>query len=131
MIDIATLSQEERLRLLEQLWDSLSAAPETIPLTDGQLEELDRRLDELAGTLSRIERSAARASKALDRTLRAMTASQRRIVALEAAAPRRPATRGFTLERLRREQRDLERRLGRSLVVENWLEALARGREPL
>jgi putative addiction module component (TIGR02574 family) len=47
MIDIATLSQEERLRLLEQLWDSLSAAPETIPLTDEQREELDRRLDEL------------------------------------------------------------------------------------
>jgi hypothetical protein len=85
----------------------------------------------MARTLGRIERSAARASKALDKTLRAVTASQRRIVALEAAAPRRPATRGFTFERLRREQRDLERRLGRSLVVENWLEALARGREPL
>jgi len=47
MIDIATLSQEERLRLLEQLWDSLSATPEAIPLTDAQREELDRRLDEL------------------------------------------------------------------------------------
>ena len=47
MIDIATLSQEERLRLLEQLWDSLSATPEAIPLTDAQREELDRRLDEV------------------------------------------------------------------------------------
>jgi putative addiction module component (TIGR02574 family) len=47
MIDIATLSQEERLRLLEQLWDSLSATPEAIPLTEPQREELDRRLDEL------------------------------------------------------------------------------------
>jgi len=47
MIDIATLSQEERLRLLEQLWDSLSATPEAIPLTDAQREELDRRLDDL------------------------------------------------------------------------------------
>jgi putative addiction module component (TIGR02574 family) len=47
MIDIATLSQEERLRLLEQLWDSLSATPEAIPLTDAQREELDHRLDEL------------------------------------------------------------------------------------
>lgn len=47
MIDIATLSQEERLRLLEQLWDSLSSTPEAIPLTDPQREELDRRLDEL------------------------------------------------------------------------------------
>ncbi len=47
MIDIATLSQEERLQLLEQLWDSLSSTPEAIPLTDAQREELDRRLDEL------------------------------------------------------------------------------------
>jgi putative addiction module component (TIGR02574 family) len=47
MIDIATLSQEERLRLLEQLWDSLSSTPEAIPLTDPQREELDRRLDEV------------------------------------------------------------------------------------
>lgn len=47
MIDIATLSPEERLRLLEQLWDSLSSTPEAIPLTDPQREELDRRLDDL------------------------------------------------------------------------------------
>ena len=47
MIDIGTLRQEERLRLLEQLWDSLSSTPEAIPLTDTQREELDRRLDEL------------------------------------------------------------------------------------
>lgn len=44
-IDIAKLSPEERLELLEQLWDSLS--PEAIPMTDAQKEELDRRLDEL------------------------------------------------------------------------------------
>ena len=47
VIDIAGLSSEERLRLLEQLWESLSATPEAIPLTDAQREELDRRLDEL------------------------------------------------------------------------------------
>ena len=46
-IDIAKLSPEERLELLEQLWDSLSATPEAIPLTDAQREELDRRLDDL------------------------------------------------------------------------------------
>ncbi len=46
-IDIANLSAEERLRLLEELWDSLSATPEAIPLTNAQREELDRRLDEL------------------------------------------------------------------------------------
>jgi len=46
-IDIASLSSEERLRLLEELWESLSATPEAIPLTTAQREELDRRLDEL------------------------------------------------------------------------------------
>ncbi len=46
-LDIANLSAEERLRLLEELWDSLSATPEAIPLTNAQREELDRRLDEL------------------------------------------------------------------------------------
>ena len=46
-IDINSLSSEERLRLLDELWESLSAAPEAIPLTNAQREELDRRLDEL------------------------------------------------------------------------------------
>ncbi|MBI3697658.1 MAG: addiction module protein [Acidobacteria bacterium] len=46
-IDIASLSSEERLRLLEELWESLSATPEAIPLTTAQREELDRRLEEL------------------------------------------------------------------------------------
>ena len=46
-IDIASLSSEERLRLLEELWESLFETPEAIPLTTAQREELDRRLDEL------------------------------------------------------------------------------------
>jgi putative addiction module component (TIGR02574 family) len=46
-IAIADLSPEERLRLLERLWESLSQTPEAIPLTSAQREELDRRLDEL------------------------------------------------------------------------------------
>lgn len=46
-IDIATLSPEERLKLLEQLWDSLSSTPNAVPLTKPQQQELDRRLDEL------------------------------------------------------------------------------------
>lgn len=44
-IDIAKLSPEQRLELLEQLWDSLSS--DAIPITDAQTQELDRRLDEL------------------------------------------------------------------------------------
>lgn len=46
-IDIARLSFEERLRLLDELWESLSRTPEAIPLTHAQREELDRRLDEV------------------------------------------------------------------------------------
>ncbi len=46
-INITNLSAEERLRLLEELWDSLSATPEAVPVTNSQREELDRRLDEL------------------------------------------------------------------------------------
>ena len=46
-VDIASLSTEERLRLMEELWESLRATPESIPLTNTQREELDRRLDEL------------------------------------------------------------------------------------
>jgi putative addiction module component (TIGR02574 family) len=40
--DIAILSPEERLSLIEQLWDSLDDAD--IPLTDAQKAELERRL---------------------------------------------------------------------------------------
>jgi putative addiction module component (TIGR02574 family) len=46
-IDIATLTAEQRLELLEQIWESLSANPEAVPLTQPQREELDRRLDDL------------------------------------------------------------------------------------
>ncbi len=40
------LTVQERLELLERLWDSLVDTPERIPLTDAQKEELDRRLDD-------------------------------------------------------------------------------------
>jgi putative addiction module component (TIGR02574 family) len=46
-IDINKLSAEERLDLIEELWDSLSADPSKIPLTDAQARELDRRLAEM------------------------------------------------------------------------------------
>jgi putative addiction module component (TIGR02574 family) len=46
-VDIASLSTEERLRLLEELWESLRTTPERVPLTTAQREELDERLDEL------------------------------------------------------------------------------------
>lgn len=47
MIDIASLSPDERLQLIERIWESLASTPESIPLTASQREELDRRLEEL------------------------------------------------------------------------------------
>lgn len=46
-ININKLSPEERLDLIEELWDSLSADPSKIPLTDAQAKELDRRMAEM------------------------------------------------------------------------------------
>ena len=46
-LDIASLTPDERLGLLEELWDSLAAIPEALPLTPAQRVELDRRLDDL------------------------------------------------------------------------------------
>lgn len=46
-LDIEKLSPDERLELLEELWDSLRKEPSSVPLTRAQQEELDRRLDDL------------------------------------------------------------------------------------
>jgi putative addiction module component (TIGR02574 family) len=46
-LNIGDLTPEERLRLIEELWDSLDEKPGTVPLTNAQREELDRRLDDL------------------------------------------------------------------------------------
>lgn len=44
-LDIERLTPEERLELIERLWDSLS--DDDVPSTDAQRQELDRRLDAL------------------------------------------------------------------------------------
>ena len=46
-IDIAKLTPDERLRLIDELWESLRVTPEAVTVTPQQREELDRRLDEL------------------------------------------------------------------------------------
>jgi putative addiction module component (TIGR02574 family) len=46
-IDIEKLSSEERLRLIEDPWESLRTRSDAVPLTRAQQDELDRRLDEL------------------------------------------------------------------------------------
>jgi putative addiction module component (TIGR02574 family) len=43
-LNIDDLNPEERLRMIEELWDSLSEQPGSVPLTDEQRQELDRRL---------------------------------------------------------------------------------------
>ena len=45
--EILALPVEERVRLVEAIWDSISAVPEALPLTDWQKQELDRRLEDL------------------------------------------------------------------------------------
>jgi putative addiction module component (TIGR02574 family) len=46
-VDIHSLATEDKLDLIEQIWESLSANPQSVPLTVAQREELDRRLDEM------------------------------------------------------------------------------------
>jgi putative addiction module component (TIGR02574 family) len=41
--DVLSLSAADRLQLLEDIWDSLAATPEAIPVTDAQRNELARR----------------------------------------------------------------------------------------
>lgn len=44
--EILALPVAERMRLIEAIWDSISATPEALPLTQWQKDELDRRLAE-------------------------------------------------------------------------------------
>jgi putative addiction module component (TIGR02574 family) len=46
VIDISTLTVEQRLELLDEIWESLYETPEAIPRTEAQREELDRRIEE-------------------------------------------------------------------------------------
>ena len=43
--DIAQLSISERIQLVEDIWDSLVIAPEQLPVSETQQEELDRRME--------------------------------------------------------------------------------------
>ena len=42
---LSALPLDERLRLVEDLWDSIASEAEALPLTPAQREELDQRLD--------------------------------------------------------------------------------------
>lgn len=46
--DLLKLSVAERIQLVEDIWDSIAAEPDALPLSDELRDELDRRLDEQA-----------------------------------------------------------------------------------
>lgn len=43
--EIRKLPVEERLQLVEDIWDTIVDEPDELPLTPSQAEELDRRLE--------------------------------------------------------------------------------------
>ncbi len=53
---LSKLSVDERIKLVEELWDSIASDQKALPLTDEQKAELDRRLDayEVDGNRGRI-----------------------------------------------------------------------------
>lgn len=44
-LGIDNLSMDQRLQLLDEIWDSIAAESDDIPLTDAQKADLQRRLD--------------------------------------------------------------------------------------
>ena len=44
--EIVKLSVAERIELVEDIWDSIAAVPEGVPISDELAAELDRRLAE-------------------------------------------------------------------------------------
>jgi putative addiction module component (TIGR02574 family) len=45
LADILQMSVAERIQLAEDIWDSIAAVPEALPLTDTERTELNRRLE--------------------------------------------------------------------------------------
>ena len=46
-LGIDRLSVEDRIALVQEIWDSIAATPEQVPLTETEKELLDRRLADL------------------------------------------------------------------------------------
>ena len=44
--EILELSVSEKMRIVEEIWDSIAKNPESLPLTDEERAELDKRLHE-------------------------------------------------------------------------------------
>ena len=52
--EIQTLSPAQKFALAIELWDELASNPDEIPVTDEQLNELDRRFDEYQRDLDKV-----------------------------------------------------------------------------
>ncbi len=48
VVDPLTLPIQERIRLVEDIWDSIEADQTALPVNDEQKQELDKRLDSYA-----------------------------------------------------------------------------------
>ena len=46
-LGIDRLSVADRLALVQEIWDSIAATPEEVPLTPAQKQEIDRRIADL------------------------------------------------------------------------------------
>ena len=53
--EIAELSVAERVQLAEDIWDSIAADPASLPITEAQKLELDRRLSTFEAEPSRTQ----------------------------------------------------------------------------
>jgi putative addiction module component (TIGR02574 family) len=45
LTDILQMTIAERIQLAEDIWDSIAAVPEALPLTDAERQELNHRLE--------------------------------------------------------------------------------------
>jgi len=45
LAEIEKLSIPEKIRLVEEIWDSIAATPKEVPVPQWQLDELERRVE--------------------------------------------------------------------------------------
>ncbi len=53
-LGIDQLSVADRIALVQEIWDSIAATPEEVPLTEAQKQEFDRRLADLETNLESV-----------------------------------------------------------------------------
>lgn len=54
-LDLDRLTADEKLRLLEEIWDSLASDPERVPVPDSQRREIERRVADDDGARPRLD----------------------------------------------------------------------------